>query len=247
MMLAASLVAMLLPRAVQADVPSGAMYVTTLPSAADIWVDGTYVGRAPVLVDALSPGHHALTITKTGWIVRDIDVAVAAGTVAMSSTKLEPEQAGRHDGSGSLVVRAPAGVPVTVDGIALRPPAKPMVLPAGPHRISLQTRRGSSTRVVTILPDTMTEAVVQEPADESRSPVVAAAEEYLPADDVSIEGKKVVVRYGGHVVVGHLGDNRVRVDGATVDYDATPQTIGGKLFLPLALLEKLTRQAASER
>ena len=76
--------------------------------------------------------------------------------------------------------------------------------------------------------------------DDARSPVVAAAEDYLPDENFSVEGKKVVIRYAGHVVVGYLGEQQVRFDGATVAYDGAPQSIAGKLYLPLALLEKLT-------
>ena len=62
----------------------------------------------------------------------------------------------------------------------------------------------------------------------------------MPDENFSVEGKKVVIRYAGHLVVGHLGDQQVRFDGATVAYDGAPQSIDGKLYLPLALLEKLT-------
>jgi len=43
--------------------PTGAIFVTTLPSGADVWLDGTYVGHAPVVVDALAVGAHHLTLT----------------------------------------------------------------------------------------------------------------------------------------------------------------------------------------
>jgi len=235
----------------RAEAPSGAVYVTTLPSGADIWIDGTYVGRAPVLVDALEPGHHALTITKTGWVVAEVDVSVPSGGVVMSSTHLAAgPRALAGDASGAIDLRGlPADAQLTLDGAPLNPPAgKSIPLSAGTHRITLTTARGKTTRVINVLPQTTTAVVLREPrSDEARSPVVAPAEDYLPADNFSIEGKKIVVRYAGHVVVGYLGETQVRIDGAVVAYDGAPQSIGGKLYLPLALLEKLTEDMANSK
>jgi hypothetical protein len=235
----------------RAEAPSGAVYVTTLPAGADIWIDGTYVGRAPVLIDALEPGHHALTITKTGWVVQDVDVTVPAGGVAMSSTHLAAgPRAIAGDASGAIVLRGvPADAQLSLDGAPLNPPpGKTVSLPAGTHRITLVTAHGKTTRVITVLPQTTTDIVLREPrSEDARSPVVAPAEDYLPTDNFSVEGKKIVVRYAGHVVVGYLGETQVRIDGASVAYDGAPQSIGGKLYLPLALLEKLTEDMANSK
>jgi hypothetical protein len=229
---------------VRAEAPSGAVYVTTLPSGADIWIDGTYVGRAPVLIDALAPGHHALTITKTGWIVQEVDVNVPAGAVAMSSTHLAAgPRALAGNASGTIVLRdVPQGALLALDGqpfVATN--GKNVKLSAGPHRLTLTTSRGKATRLINVLPETTSDVVLREPKSGGvRSPVVAAAEDYLPDENFSVEGKKVVIRYAGHVVVGYLGEQQVRFDGTTVAYDGAPQSIDGKLYLPLALLEKLT-------
>jgi hypothetical protein len=232
------------PGALRAEAPSGSVYVTTLPSGADIWIDGTYVGRAPVLIDALAPGHHALTITKTGWVVQEVDVNVPAGAVAMSSTHLAAgPRALAGNATGTIVLRdVPQGALLLLDGQPFSATnGKNVKLPAGPHRITLTTPRGKATHLINVLPDTTSEVVVREPQSGGvRSPVVAAAEDYLPDENFSVEGKKVVIRYAGHLVVGHLGDQQVRFDGATVAYDGAPQSIDGKLYLPLALLEKLT-------
>ena len=87
-----------------------------------------------------------------------------------------------------------------------------------------------------------------EPRDAGvRSAVVAPAEDYLPTDAFQVEGKKIVVRYAGHVVVAHVGDIGVRFDGATVEYGSAPESIGGKLYLPVELLEKLTDDTSKSR
>ena len=234
-----------------AETTSGGVYVTTLPAGADVWVDGTYVGRAPVLVDALVPGHHALTITKTGWVVREVDVSVAGGEVAMSSTRLNAgPRAFAGTASGAIVVRGvPAGAVLTLDTAPFSPASNASVtLPAGPHRIGMTTSHGRSSRAFTVLPDTTTDVVLVESRDaDSRSPVVAPAEDYLPTDAFELEGKKIVVRYAGHTVVAHVGETSVRLDGTTVAYGSAPETIGGKLYLPVELLEKLTDDTSKGR
>jgi hypothetical protein len=229
--------------AAYAGMPSGAVYVTTLPTDADIWVDGTYVGRAPVLVDALVPGHHALTITRTGWQVTEVDVTVPAGGVAMSSTRLAAgPRAYVGTSTGTMILRdVPPGANVRLDGAAYSGPAgKPVELSAGVHHIAFTTGAGRTTREFTVLPNTSTDVVLHaDRSTESRSAVVAPADEYIGADAYEIDGNKIVIHADRHLVVAHFGDTSARYDGRSYDLDAAPISIGGKLYLPLALLEKL--------
>jgi hypothetical protein len=237
--------------AARADQPSGGIYVTTLPAGANLWVDGTYVGGTPVLVDALAPGHHSLTITKSGWIVQEVDVTVTPGSVAMSSTRLQPgPQTFAGAATGTVDVRgAPSGPSLSLDG---GPPldaagAGRQALAAGPHHVTLTTPRGKTTRSFTILPGMTTLVVLHEEASgDARRAVLAPAADYLPTDDIFVEGKKIVLRYGGHVVVAHFGDATFRYDGNAVEYDSMPETIGSKLYMPLALLEKLAEDPSKD-
>ena len=233
------------PAPSRAEVPAGGVYITTLPAGADIWIDGTYVGRSPVFIDALPHGRHSVTITKTGWLVQEAELDVTAGKIALSSIKLEPgPRALAGKAGGVLALR---GVPnhthVELDGLAWGGDAqKPIALSAGTHRVTLAMPRGKTTHTFSVFPEMVTQVVVQQlPADAARSSVVAPVDEYLPAGSYSIEGKKIVVRYGGHVVIAHLGETTVRFDGAAIAYDGAPETIGRKLYLPLELLEKLTQ------
>src|SRR5260370_37931827 len=69
---------------VGAAAPSaGGGYVATVPSGADVWIDGTYCGRSPVLLDALAEGRHMLTPTKAGWNVQErrVDIPGGGGTL----------------------------------------------------------------------------------------------------------------------------------------------------------------------
>jgi len=230
--------------AVRAEVPSGGAYITTLPAGADIWVDGTYVGRSPVFVDALARGHHSITITRTGWSVQETAIEVKPGEVALSSTTLVPgPRAMAGKARGTLLLRGlPPGAQVTLDGEPFGgDPQKALALPAGRHRVTIVTARGKTTRTFTVLPDTATQVVLHEtPQGDSHFAVVAPADEYLPGAAYSVEGKKVVVRFHGHVVVAHVGETGVKFDGADLSFDSAPQQIGRRLYLPLELLEKLS-------
>ena len=230
----------------RAEQPSGALYVTTLPAGADVWIDGTYLGRSPVYADALATGHHSLTLTKTGWIVQELDVEVKAGQPVISSIALTPVQHSHGSAMGSFVVRgAPAGAKLSLDGLPLDPSARPYKISAGVHRVTLTTAKGNMTSSFTVYPDTITAVVLHEPGvQQLRSSVVAPAERYLPAGAFSLVGKKVTIRYQGHVVIAHLGEHVVRFDGTAVDYGGVAETIDGKLYLPIELLERLHAETA---
>jgi hypothetical protein len=234
----------------RAETPCGGVYVTTLPSGANVWIDGTFVGRAPVLVDALPPGHHAVTLTKSGWTAQEVDISINPREIAMSSTRLvQAPQADPGAGPGTVLVRgAPPGATLSLDGVSVGV-GKTQNVPPGPHQITMTTTHGRTTRKFVVLPDTTTEVVLDEPhpGGDSHSAVVAPAEDYLPTDAFSVAGKKIVVRYGGHLVVAHFDDADIRLDGATVTFDAAPQEIGGKLYLPLELLQQLTGDTSKDR
>jgi hypothetical protein len=228
--------------AARADRSFGAVYLTTLPDGADVWVDGTYMGRSPVLVDALSSGHHMVTLTKTGWVTREIDVTVPAGATAMSSWRLAAaHQAGGARGAVTFRSLDP-GARVVVDGeLVTRDPQGVVPMSTGSH-IAMVTSGGAKlARAFTVYPNTTTQVIVRSIAhDEQKSAVVAPAEEYLPDEAYKVDGRKVTVHYGGHVVVGRIGEMPMRFDGVTISYDVAPSRIGGRLYLPLALLTRLT-------
>ncbi|MEO6991259.1 MAG: PEGA domain-containing protein [Candidatus Baltobacteraceae bacterium] len=230
------------PAGAQGALPSsGAVYLTTLPSGADVWIDGVYVGRSPVLVDALERGHHAVTLTKLGWAAREIEISVPDAGTVLSSLELAPERKkGRAQQRGAYVVRGLAnGTHVQVDGVAVEP-TDVTPIGAGTHVVAVSGPQGRRVRTFTVVAGTTTEVVLRPaPVGASRSAVVAPAQEFLPDGAYRLEGKKVVVRYEGHEAVAHLDEIPLRVDGVTVSYGAAPTMIGGKLYLPLGLLAKL--------
>src|SRR5579884_2488771 len=82
--------------------PFGGLYVNSLPTGADVWVDGSYIGRTPLLVDGLRAGKHAITVTKAGWKVEEVDQNVAAGVVTATNVQLAPVKPINSQGSLAL-------------------------------------------------------------------------------------------------------------------------------------------------
>ena len=234
----------------KAQTALGGAYITTLPSGADVWFDGTYVGRSPLVVDAITEGRHGLTLTKAGWNTVESVVTVTGGTLATASTRLVPGARGAGSGeSGTLVVRGvPPGSTISIDGSAPSTGRDARAMAAGSHHVVVDAAGARTTRTFTIYPGTTTGLVFGESARvQRRSAVVAPAEDYLPTDAFVVTGKRIVGRYLKHVFVAHLGESQVTLDGATVAFDSVPELIGGKLYLPLELLEKVTGDTQNGR
>ena len=233
----------------EAQTALGGAYITTLPSGADVWFDGTYVGHSPLVVDALATGRHGLTLTKAGWNTVETEIVVTGGTVATSSTRLVPGRGGISNEPGTLVVRGvPSGAKISVDGAPSTASKEPRALAAGPHQVALDAAGARTTRTFTIYPGTTTDLVFGNSAHVQRgSAVVAPAEDYLPTDAFVVSGNRIVVHYLKHVIVAHFGEAHVLLDGSVVVFDSAPVSIGGKLYLPLSLLEKVTGDVSNAR
>jgi len=226
---------------VLAATPTGSLYVTTLPSGADVWIDGISVGRTPIVLGALATGRHTIGLTKTGWNPMQLDVSVVASQTTLSSTRLDPARGDFRGGAGSIAIHGSASGTLFVDGA--RPAAgKDGTIPlaAGTHELAVHTPHGRITRDVTVWPATRTDVVLQPDVEVPRPSVVAPAEDYLPKSAIRLAGERLVIRYSGHEVVGRMGIASYRVDGKPVDYGAAPTTIGTRLYLPLDLLTMLS-------
>jgi hypothetical protein len=219
---------------------SGSLYLTTLPSGADVWIDGTYVGRTPLVLDALAIGHHTVGITKAGWGPQQLDVSIVTAQTTLSSVRLPRVKAELTAAPGSIALHGARVDMVLIDGVPARP-GKDATFPAaaGTHEVAVRTPAGKTTRLVTVWPKTRTDVVIQPDADTTRPSVIAPADDYFPASAIRIDGERVVIKYGGHTAVGRLGSTTYRVDGRSVEYDSAPTLIGSRLYLPIALLTAL--------
>jgi hypothetical protein len=221
-----------------AATPTGSVYVTTLPSGADVWLDGTYVGRSPLVLGALEPGHHSLGLTMAGWSPMQLDVAVDGGQTTVSSTRLDRAPTGGvRPLPGSIGFHGTAPSTIELDGVAVRP-AKDGTIPAptGTHELVVRTPRGKVSRTVTVWPQTRTDVVLRDEQEPPRPSVVAPADVFVPASAIRIDGDRVTLRYKNHEVLGRLGVTTYRVDGRNVDYDTAPTLIGTRLYLPMDVL-----------
>jgi hypothetical protein len=227
-------------------VPTGALYVTTLPTGADVWLDGTYIGHSPVILDALAAGRHTVSLNRTGWTSQDIDVSVVAGTTALSSIALtktgtRPIRAA----DGSFILKGIAVRSLLLDGSAITPDRNGTYAAAsGTHELVAQTASGKVTRSITIYPEMRTNVVLRDDETAAHSAVVAPVSDYLPAGAIKIEGTHVTIKYERHEVDATIGTISYRFDGRSVNFDAAPTLIGPALYLPLELLKQLTANDA---
>ena len=240
---------LILPAGVSLTVPaaaretsSGAIYLTTLPSGADAWVDGAYVGRSPVLVDALAPGRHRITAAKTGWESRELEIVVSP-KLGFQFVDFQLQRAARAPkASGKLAVHTQLRIDaLAVDGTPVKLSRGATVdIDPGPHELTIKTARGKIVRHVVIYAETTTNVVLRGNGDEEeRAVVVAPASNYLPDDEVTLDGRRVTIRHNGHAVSGELGDPTMRIDGAAMTFDSAPALVGGKLYLPLDLYVRI--------
>ena len=188
-----------------------------------------------------------MTLTKSGWLVDEADLEVNAGATSMATYRLrmDAHKGGSH-GTGSVALRGmEAGTRAFLDGQRVADPSLPQPLNAGSHVVTVATASAKVTRTFTVYPDTTTDVLLTDPPQEERSSgIVAPAEEYLPDHTYSLSGKRVFVRYAGHEVTGTIGASTMRLDGTIVTFDAVPSRINGRLYLPLALLTRLTAAKA---
>ena len=83
--------------------PPGRMHVVSNPPGAQVWVDGTARGVAPLDVEGLVPGAHTVAL-KNGNATVTQDVTVAAGSVLSLVVPLTAPDAGQP---GFIVVASP--------------------------------------------------------------------------------------------------------------------------------------------
>jgi hypothetical protein len=225
---------------------SGGIYVVTLPSGADVWIDGVYCGRSPVLVDALSQGRHMATLTRSGWNVQEAQVDVSGGGVALWSTRLSAGSRGPSEtATGEVTVRGlPQKAKVSIDGAPEGELHGTVALAEGSHTVTFAGAHGSVTRTFTVLPDMTSELILREkpaPVSPAHVGVIAPATDYLPSKAIEVTGRALLIRYQGHTATAGFDRAWMRVDGKVVSYNSAPTTINGKLYLPLDLLDLLTK------
>ncbi|MBV8151015.1 MAG: PEGA domain-containing protein, partial [Candidatus Eremiobacteraeota bacterium] len=180
---------------------NAAIYVVTLPAGADIWVDGAYVGRTPVLVDGLPGGRHMITAAKTGWDSHEVDVKVG-GALPFQFVDFALERSSRAPrADGKIAIHS--AVPfedLTLDGVPVKTStAGTLDAHPGPHDVGARLQQHKIVRRVVVYPETTTNVVLREAGEtDERAGVLAPAANYLPPSDVTLDGARLIIRHNGH-------------------------------------------------
>lgn len=229
---------------VAAEPADGAIYVSSLPNGADIWIDGTFVGESPILISSVTVGHHVISVSKAGFTVQDVGVDVTAGDgPLMEPIRLQSMTTALRQ-MGTLAVRSDlVGAGVYIDGKpAGKVPMASQQVAAGSHHVELRYHGEVVARDVDVYTDTETAVVMRE--ESSAGPVVIApVDSYLPANAYTLVGGKLVIRYAGHKVVGHLDRREYAIDDQPRRYEAAPTLVNGRLYLPFSLLQWLVTES----
>lgn len=238
MIVAAFVFAALLP-ARAADQLFGGLYLTSLPESADVWVDGTYIGRTPAYIDGLRSGKHAVTIAKAGWKVTELDEEVASGATTGATIQLERLRPGRQPGTIALhgLTR---DARVSIDGGPWLALNQAYAVPAGAHRVVVRQPDAKFMRTATVYPGQITHLVFRAAAPAAHSAVVASLADYIPETAAKVSDGRIVLKWAGHVVTGKIGEARFIMDRRIVTYDAPAGMVRGKLYLPLELILAIT-------
>jgi hypothetical protein len=77
------------PSPVAASTAQAQLQVTSTPAAADIEIDGSFVGNTPSTM-GVAPGQHQLSVKKTGFKPWERKIAVSSGQVNVNAV-LDPE------------------------------------------------------------------------------------------------------------------------------------------------------------
>ncbi len=231
----------------------GSAYVTTLPPGATVWMDGNYMGETPLYLDGLDAGRHFITLTRSGWQPQSTAIDVTVGRVTTvsavltSSAPLPRASPGRA--KGAICVRGAAGAKVFVDGVALATPEEPQPIAAGDHILLVQRGTERTTGSIRVYPDTTTTISLaprgNAAADGGGEDMLAALQDYVPASDFTVSGDVITIHYKGIELECAAGSHTFVLNGKPGTLSVAPAFVGGKPYLPLSLLNRISSQTTS--
>lgn len=109
--------------------------ISNVPGA-EVFVDGTSVGKAPLDVKGLPPGIHLIEVRASGYVPKEERVTVNAGQATILKIDLQPQL-----GGGQAKIKVVSPVPeasVFIDGASVGTVPVEKELPAGEHFIVVQ-------------------------------------------------------------------------------------------------------------
>jgi len=171
----------------------GSLRITTEPKEVQVRIDGIITvkkGKAPLLVDKLTPGGHRIWVTHKKYLPKEETVQVRAGGVTPVTIQLEPKV-------GSLVVSS---------------------VPKG-ARISVTNQTGEVSIGEKLTPTSLTLPpgvyTVQLSLDSAYEPITRTVH-IQPGKETQLERIVLPLKLGGLRITTEPKDAQVQVDGKTV-------------------------------
>ncbi len=231
--------------------PHGGAFVTSLPGTASAWLDGTYVGPTPVYVDDLLPGRHSVTLSSAGWQPQSAAFDVSVGRITPVSvimSRVAAQGGTASKGQGTLaVVGGPVGARVYVDGVAIGGmPVEPHPVGAGYHIVTLEPLGKNaikSTRIVDVFPNVTTAVAFAAATSTTLAPppddILEPVDTVVPSNGIVISGNDITIHYRGIEIECAIGSRSYTFNGRAATLGIPPALVGGKVYLPLSLLQRL--------
>ena len=93
--------------------PNGSIAITSIPSGAEVYIDGMHRGIAPAIFPEVLPGNHQVTLSSRGYDDWSHSVSVGSGHMAAINAVLVATK----EITGSLaVITDPSGAEIFIDG-----------------------------------------------------------------------------------------------------------------------------------
>jgi protein TonB len=124
-----------LPAAPAIAVTAAGLAVESDPSGAEVWLDDTRAGQAPVVLSQLQPGPHRLRVMREGYAPAEVMLQVTDGM------GLVPLRFALSGVTSPVDVQTEPGVTVRIDGQEIgRTPLPPVHVSPGVHELRLERR-----------------------------------------------------------------------------------------------------------
>lgn len=226
--------------------------MTSLPGTASAWLDGLFVGPTPVYVDDLLPGRHSVTLSCAGWQPQTTSFDVSVGRITPVSIVMArvplPQRGQQAKGQGTFAVAGgPVGAKVYIDGNAMGTmPVDPRQVEAGYHIVTLEPPGKNPiklTRIVNVYPNATTAITFADMTTAAAAPpddILEPVDTVVPSNGVVIAGNDVTIHYRSIEIQCAIGSRTYTFNGRAGTLAISPALVGGKVYLPLSLLRRLT-------